>query len=135
MRATAGGLSAHYGGAISSSRPFSSVQRVSIESNDAVNTSNPAAIAFDLRMSNAAVDGVNFAVPAAADLCMNASVPAGATVLVGASRTPMTPPFSLADLGTCNYLVGAAARRTLRCSPRCGDPIQPPAGQQVRWRD
>ncbi len=100
LRVTAGGGSADYRGEIVSSAPFTSVNGVSIESQDVLDTSTSGRISFDLRVWNTGQDGVDFAFPATASVCF-ALQGASPTVLMGAGITSVPTPVDLATLGPC----------------------------------
>ena len=100
-RFTAGGAYNRYQGTVDSNLGFSSVNPVSIEFNDVI-TTGATQLVFDLQMGQVHQDGFDFNVPAGSNLCVGIDMPAGIDVLVGASRTPVTPPFNPDTFGPCD---------------------------------
>ena len=101
FRFTAGGGFNRYVGSIESNQPFSSALPVSQESGDIFDTSDPTVIVYDLRMSPPYEDGFDVSYTPGASVCFGIDTPAGASVLLGASRTPVSVPLDLATLGPC----------------------------------
>lgn len=105
MRATAGGSPSviTYSGDVTSSQAFNSVTPFSLESNDVLdNSTDPLNIAYTLKMLNAGEDGFDFRFPAGANPCFDTTgLPAGAGVLLGANRIPVTTPIALETLQSC----------------------------------
>ena len=107
VEATAGGSTQtlNFVGEILSDQGFTQVTPVSIEGNDVLdNVTDPNAILFDLAVRQGAgpVDEFNFSFPIGASVCFTVTgAPSGQTVLLGASRQPLTAPFDLATLQPC----------------------------------
>ena len=101
LRATGGGESTRYSGRLDSSQPLPYVVPVELEPDDLFDTRDPAAIVFRLAMMNGWQDGFDFATAPNAQTCLNIDLPAGASVQIGATRTPVAPPFNLTDFGPC----------------------------------
>jgi hypothetical protein len=97
-----GGSSIVYRGNAQSSQNFTSVTGYSIETNDTLNVSDPSNVVYALSVSGSGEDGFDFAFPASATVCFNATAPAGVPIYLGADRTPMLGPFNLGTLGACN---------------------------------
>jgi len=97
-----GGSSIVYRGNAQSSQNFTSVTGYSIETNDTLNVSDPSNVVYALSVSGSGEDGFDFAFPASATVCFNATAPAGVPVYLGADRTLMTGPFNLGTIGPCN---------------------------------
>lgn len=105
LRATAGGASARYTGLIDSTQPFAYVTPDGLEPDDILDTTDPAAAAFRLRMAGPWQDGIDFAIADGASTCVDIDLPTGASVQVGATRVTVQPPFNLPDLGPCGGAV------------------------------
>jgi len=104
IRATAGGqTSIQHNGTLVASSNLTSVTGVSLESNDTVDTSNLSSIAFDLWMSNAGEDGIDFTASAGTSLCLTTNDPT-ISVILGASGTAVTTPVDLATGASCSTL-------------------------------
>ena len=101
VRATAGGGYVNYAGSITANRNYSYVRPDQLEPTDVLNTSNPSAIGFDMKVANGWDDGFTFWIPIAATQCFGLAEPSNPRVLVGANRTAVTPPFNLTTLNTC----------------------------------
>lgn len=101
LRATAGNAKANYVGNLAADRAFTYVTPASIETSDLLDVSNPSLIDFNLNMARGWFDGINFAAPSGASVCMAMTLPPGAAVLVGPARTPVTPPFNLSNFDPC----------------------------------
>ena len=100
VRATAGGGSSKtYGGNLTTNQTFSNVTPFSIEGSDTL-TSTAQMINFNMTVGSTWQDGFDFNV-AIGNSCFTMPVPNGETILVGASRTPLTPPFDIETLGNC----------------------------------
>lgn len=102
VRIMAGGVTTQqrYTGSLSSTLGFTQVARVSLETADVVNTSGNR-VTFDVQTNRANVDGMNITLPNGSGTCFNANLPAGAQVLFGLLRKPVTPPFDLETLQPC----------------------------------
>ena len=99
-RATAGGGSSKtYSGNLSTNQTFSGVTPYSIEGSDTL-TSTAQMITFVMTVGSTWQDGFDFNV-ATGNTCITMPVPNGESILVGASRTPVTPPFDIDTLGAC----------------------------------
>ncbi len=102
LRATAGGKRTSYVGTMTADRPFSYVTPYLLESDDSLDNSDPNLVLFDIGMFNGWSDGIDFAFPAGANVCVAIDSPKNATVLIGATRTPVTTHFNLTDFGPCD---------------------------------
>jgi len=104
LRATAGGETAiQHTGTIVGSTDLTSVNGISLESNDTVDSSNLSAISFDLWMSNAGEDGIDFTAANGTALCLTTANPA-ITVILGSSATTVTTPIDLNSGAACTTL-------------------------------
>jgi hypothetical protein len=105
VRATGGGSPSlvRYEGGVTADQAFSSVTPFSIESSDILdNSSDPLKIDYLLKLYNIGEDGFSFSFPAGANACFDATaLPAGAQVLLGQNRVPVTLPFGLETLQSC----------------------------------
>ena len=100
VKATSGGGSVlTYSGNITTDQSFNGVTPINIESSDTL-TSSSQNITFGMTMGSVWQDGFNFDV-ATGNTCFNMELPAGTEVLVGASRTPVTPSFNIESLQSC----------------------------------
>ncbi len=95
-----GGTAINHNGSIVADSALTNVVGVSLEGNDTVDGSNPAAVMFDLWMSNAGTDGFEFDAASGTGLCLTTSDPS-ITVIVGAAGTAVTPPVDLSTLASC----------------------------------
>ena len=101
LRVTGGGSTTDqvFAASLTSKRKFSSVVPVHLERNDTLSDS----IALVFNVAGEDLDGVDFAIPANASVCLDvSSAPAGADVFVGATRFPVSFPVNLATLGQCS---------------------------------
>jgi hypothetical protein len=89
-----------YTGSVTATAPATLVAGSSIESGDVLDTSDPAAVRFGLNVSGSGKDGFDFAFPSGAQVCVALTAP-GKQVLVGPSRTPVTSPFDIRTLASC----------------------------------
>ncbi len=126
LRATAGGSisKVSYEGTIVSDRAFSSVNPAGVESGDLLATPTNDQILFQFNVSKDRTDGLDFLFPARANVCVSLDTP-GASLLVGAGRTPVSGSLDLTTLGSCG------------ASPSCGEPDYDPsvqAGLRI-WQD
>ena len=101
LRATGGGEPTRYVGSLNSNIALTAVTPVDLKSDDVVDNSDPSAVNFRLRMTNGWQDGFDFGIAGGANVCVDVDLPAGAAVLIGAGRTPVTPPFNLRNLAPC----------------------------------
>lgn len=102
VRATGGGSNSLYSGSLTADQPFTSVSPFSLESSDELDTTNPAAIDYLMRVFGAGVDGFSFSFAAGSNPCFDApGLPAGAQVLVGQDRKTATVPFNLETFESC----------------------------------
>ena len=101
VRGTAGdGTAITYDGDITSTGTFSNVQPYSLESTDVLDSSNSNVIDFRMTISSIWQDGFEFKVTSGTT-CFDLDIPSGQNVIVGASRTSVTPPFNIETLGSC----------------------------------
>ena len=99
-RMTAGGSFVAFEGDLVGDQAFTSLTAVSIESSDVLdNTTDPAVIDYTLFIAGSNLDGFDFTYPVGGNVCFAPTD--GLPVYVGASRTPVTPPFDLGTLGAC----------------------------------
>ena len=89
LRATAGGGNSQYTGRLVSSTSFLNVASINIESNDVVNNSNSNVILFDLKVTSRWEDGIDFRLPAGANLSLIIDNNQGSTPFIGADRWPI----------------------------------------------
>lgn len=102
VRTTAGGTFAQWIGSITSSAPLQNFSRFSIEGHDVIDEfSDPSAVSFNMRIWGSAEDGFEFEIAEGSGACVDLSLPAGATVIVGGDNTPVNSPFDLETLGAC----------------------------------
>ena len=102
FRATAGGQSVSYQGAIQSDQPFSNVTGFSIEASDVLDwTSGESDIGYTLNMAGSGQDGFNLSYPAGAHVCVGVAAPPGVQVFRGPNRQLVTVPFDLDTGGPC----------------------------------
>ena len=101
LRVATGGGYMVYTGSVSATENFTSVTPVSVEGGDDFDTSNPQLIDFVFRLVAPFEDGVNFAAPETADVCINIAAPANASVLVGPARIAAPLAFNPATLEPC----------------------------------
>ena len=99
IRATAGGGSATYNGNITTDQAFIHVTPFNIESSDTLSF-GAQSITFVMTMGGIWQDGFDFDV-GSGNTCFNLNAPAGIDVLVGVSRTPVTPSFDFESLQAC----------------------------------
>ncbi|WP_295622977.1 Calx-beta domain-containing protein [uncultured Lamprocystis sp.] len=104
-RMTGGGATATYQGTMIADQNLVSPAGVSIEPDDVLNfTADPKRVSFLLKMAPTGLDGFDFTLPAAADACFTVDAPAGVPIYVGALRTTVASPVSLATLGACSTI-------------------------------
>ncbi len=102
LRATSGSNSnAQYIGSLTSDQVFTNVTPFSLEVNDVLDTSNPTRINYEMSMWSPWDDGFDFSIPTGSNTCLDVDTPAGAMILVGPTRNPVSPPFNLDTLGPC----------------------------------
>ncbi len=91
MRATAGGSWMRYTGTISADMSASFITPFKLETSDILDTSDPANIKFDFRMSNGWQDGADFQFPKGANISLQVDVPADVIPMVhiGARMWPI----------------------------------------------
>ena len=97
LRLHAGPGTAITSGSITSTRTFLSTVGINLETNDVLDTSDPEAIEFALRVGAGALDGIDFRARTNPNLCLmvdNASI----EVRIGPNKTLVTVPFSLSNL-------------------------------------
>ena len=97
LRLHAGPGTAITTGSITSTRTFLSTEGINLETNDVLDTSDPEAIEFSLRVGAGAFDGIDFRARNNPNLCLmvdNASI----EVRIGPNKTLVTVPFSLSNL-------------------------------------
>ena len=100
VRATAGaGSTLSYNGNLTTNQTFSGVTPFSIEGSDTL-TASSQTITYIMKVSSPWRDGFEFNVPVG-NTCMTMTQPSGQSILVGASRSPVTPPFDIETLGNC----------------------------------
>ena len=100
VRSTVGsGTNRTYAGNLATNQTFSGVTPFSIEGSDTL-TSSAQMITFVMKVGSPYQDGFDFDV-ATGNTCITLSQPSGESILVGASRTPVTPPFDIETLGNC----------------------------------
>jgi hypothetical protein len=101
LRAVGGGDAERFIGTLDSNVAFLAVIPRAYEASDLLDTTDPTLVGFRMTMSNGYQDGIDFVPGNGADVCFDVALPAGATVWIGAERTPVPPPFNLADFGPC----------------------------------
>jgi hypothetical protein len=103
IRVTAGGASLTYQGGMVAGAAFPSVAGFSIEASDLLDyTTDPLRIDYRLIVSGAAQDGIDFAAPEGADVCLTPTGPAGMPIYVGAARSQASGPLLLRTMGACS---------------------------------
>ncbi|MEE9494241.1 MAG: Calx-beta domain-containing protein [Gammaproteobacteria bacterium] len=103
VRVTAGGDAAGvtHTGLVNSTADLVSVTGFSIESNDALDTTDARAIDYLLRNFVSSVDGFTFKPASGALTCFRPTGPAGVPILIGVSKLTMSGAFDLETLGPC----------------------------------
>ena len=97
----AGGLYANFAGQVASTQGFSNVVGVGLEPTDVLDySSNPQLISFNMGVTSYA-DEFDFSFPDSASVCLSMTTMSNASILLGAGRTPIRPPFNLRTLGPC----------------------------------
>ena len=100
-RVTAGGQSATFAGNAVSTMNFTDVTPFSVESADVLDfVTDPAEIAFQLKVGNAGQDGFDFQFPVSASVCFDLAAPS-VPVYFGENRSEVTLPVDLDTLGPC----------------------------------
>lgn len=106
MVSSAGGNSSgvRYEGSLTSSLGFASVLATSQEGNDVADNSSPWTINFVQRVANSGTDSIEFQSNTGSELCLTSAVgaPGNLPILLGAAKTPITPPVNLVTLGSCS---------------------------------
>jgi hypothetical protein len=106
MRVAGGGVFQIYRGSIVSTAPYSIVTGFSIDASDTLDfTTDPMQIAYELKVSGAGQDGVDFVPAAGASSCLHVDAPTTAIVYVGQSKSMVTQPFDLETLAACGGLL------------------------------
>jgi len=102
VRATTGGVppTLTYEGTLSSDQSFSNVIEYKVEPRDTVDSSNSQSIYFHLTIGGVWDDGFNFQVPEG-NTCLTLNTPTGITVKVGENRIPISSPFDIHTLESC----------------------------------
>jgi hypothetical protein len=99
IRLTSGKTWQYANGRITTTRRFGSMTRVATESNDRITRPSPTEIDFKLHVARAdLVDGIDFATPGGAGLCLWLWSSAGNAVLLGAGATPVRLAGNAVDL-------------------------------------
>ena len=83
---------------------FANVTGFSLEGGDVLDNTTPSLINFSLGVGGTGIDGFDFEHPSGRDICVTVDTPPGRQVLLGASRTPISPPFDLATLAPCTQV-------------------------------
>ena len=108
LRVTGGGSPSTitYAGVVSTTEVLG-VAGFSIESNDVLDSvTGDLLVDYHLKVIGGGQDGYQLTVPATASVCFGAdTLPAGATVQVGADRQVVSAPFALSTLGSCAPVV------------------------------
>lgn len=91
-----------YPGSLSSTLATITVTKVSTETTDtATVNSTGKKLTFNLTTNGSNLDGLNIVLPNGSGTCFNVALPAGAQILFGRFREPVTPPFDLETLKPC----------------------------------
>jgi hypothetical protein len=102
MKTASGGGNITYTGTIVSSKAFTNVKPLGLESNDGLNwTSNPSVISFSFVSTGKGLDGANFMPQDRASNCLEITAPTGAKVYYGPFRTLMPQAFNLDTQQSC----------------------------------
>lgn len=104
LRATGGDSVTRYSGTLVAQKGFQQVIGHSLESGDALDSTNPTLVRFDVTVTGEWEDGIDFQVPPGSDVCLNVESNDPSTntqVLFGPDRQPLSAPFNLADLQPC----------------------------------
>lgn len=102
VQATAGAGFKKYKGNVSSAQALSDITPISIEASDTLNVAaDSKRIDFTMRVAPPWEDGFSFIEQAGSDTCVTLNAPAGATILYGADRQPVSSPFALATGAPC----------------------------------
>lgn len=105
MRVAGGGVYTVYEGSLVSSAPFAQADGFSIESADTVSLdAQGLGVDFDLRVSGAGQDGIDFRVADGANTCFSLDLPQSASVFLGQFKNPVSKSFDLDTLGACGGL-------------------------------
>ena len=103
MRMPGGGSFHTYSGSVISDNNFTSVVPYSLETGDVVDfTSDPSQIIYSLSAGNNYEDGFDFSFPVGSNVCFDVNQSVANPIIVGAGRTPVTAPFDLETLGSCD---------------------------------
>ena len=104
LRFVAGGSPTEitYQGSLFSSNAITSVAKVTTEASDTATLDGTSKnLTFSMTTNNSNSDGLNIVFPYGGNTCFNVNLPAGAQILFGRFRTPVTPPFNLETMQPC----------------------------------
>ena len=104
MRVTAGGgPKITYEGRVDATQPFPSAPvGFSLEGSDSLDSSNPLAVLYELKVSGAGRDGFAFETPASGQTCFAVTSPLDAQVYLGEEKDSVGTSLDLATLGDCS---------------------------------
>lgn len=90
-----------YTGSITSNASASSINRISLESDDVLNTSDLTDLRFNLKVAGPGQDQFSVSHPSSAEVCVDFDLP-GNTLLVGPDRAPVSTPIDLRTMAACD---------------------------------
>ena len=91
-----------YPGTLSSALAITSVAKVTTEATDTATLNGTSKkLTFKMTTNKSNADGLNIVLPYGGSTCFNVDLPAGAQILFGRFRKPVTPPFDLETMKPC----------------------------------